>query len=316
MDQKHKHVLQPGWLTLVGTPIGHLGDLSRRTTQALAEADLIAAEDTRRTQQLLHHLSLRKRLISYHHHNRRQREALLIEQLKLNKRVVLVCDAGMPGISDPGVDLVAACIREDIPVTAIPGPTALILALVLSGLASDRFVFEGFLPSSGRQRRERLQQLAQEPRTVICYESPHRLVKTLADLLDQGLGDRQLALAGELTKRFESVLRLTVEQAFQQLDQAAPRGEWVLVLEGLDAYSKRLDLPPLPPDQQETALLPAIDGLLDQGKPVKDIAAQLSQETGISRNILYQHVLRRIRQANDPSGPPRTDRRVGDRPGS
>jgi 16S rRNA (cytidine1402-2'-O)-methyltransferase len=229
-----------GTLYLVGTPIGNLGDLSARAGEVLARVDLIAAEDTRRTMRLCFHLGLRKHLESYHEHNRKSKGPLLMAQLRQGRDIALVSDAGMPGISDPGEDLVRSCIDEDIPVVVIPGPCAAINGLVASGLAGDRFAFDGFIPATGRLRQERIRQLNLEMRTTVLYEAPHRLVRTLADLAGGGLGNRRLTLARELTKMHEEYRRTTVDGALAHYREHEPRGEFVLVLEGLAECRKRL----------------------------------------------------------------------------
>ncbi len=229
----------PGCLYLVGTPIGNLGDLSPRAAAVLAAVDRIAAEDTRRTLQLLRALGIRKPLASYHEHNLRTRGPELVERLAAGESIALVSDAGMPSISDPGEDLVRLCIESGIPVMVIPGPTAAMTALALSGLPTHRFAFEGFLPASGRERRIRLAALAGEPRTLILYEAPHRLRKLLSALAESGLGDRRVSLARELTKRFEETARSTVSEALAACDERSPRGEYVVILEGRDAWLAR-----------------------------------------------------------------------------
>jgi len=224
---------EPGVLYLVGTPIGNLGDLSPRAAAILASVDLVAAEDTRHTLRLLNHLGLRKHLESYHEHNRLSKTAVLTGYLQQGRSIALVSDAGMPCISDPGYELVRDCASLGIKVSAIPGPCAAIAALAGAGLLSDRFVFEGFLPVQAKPRKGRLSELKAELRTVILYEAPHRLIKTLTDLAESGLYDRQLTLARELTKRHEEYLRLTVSQALDHYTCHEPRGEYVLVFEGL-----------------------------------------------------------------------------------
>ena len=218
-----------GTLALVSTPVGNLGDISQRAAEALRTADVIACEDTRQTGKLLQHLGIRKPLVSVHDHNERSRTPQLLEHLKQGRSVALVSDGGTPVISDPGWLVVHEAIRADIPVTWIPGACALIGALVLSGLPAERFVFEGFLPAKSAARRKRLNALKGEMRTVIVYESPHRILKTLQDIHDV-LGDVPMACARELTKKFEDVRRGTVSDLLARFSQTPPKGELVLVI--------------------------------------------------------------------------------------
>lgn len=218
-----------GTLWIVGTPVGNLNDLSARGAETLKGVDIIACEDTRQTGKLLAHYGIRTPMVSLHDHNERQRTPQLIEQLKSGKSVALVSDGGTPLISDPGWWLVHRAIEEQVPVSWIPGATALIGALVLSGLPTDRFVFEGFLPAKSGQRRKRLEALKDEPRTVVLYESPHRLLKTLRDIHDV-LGDVQVSCARELTKMFEEVRRGPVNELIAHFEQRAPKGEFVVVI--------------------------------------------------------------------------------------
>ncbi|MBE6757998.1 MAG: 16S rRNA (cytidine(1402)-2'-O)-methyltransferase [Ruminococcaceae bacterium] len=220
-----------GVLTLVGTPIGNLSDFSPRAIEALRTCDFIAAEDTRVTMKLLTHFGIKKPLVSYHEHNKRASGQALCDRLEAGENGVLVSDAGMPAISDPGEDLVALCCERGITVTAVPGPTAMATALALSGLPVGRFTFEGFLSTANRSRREHLESIKNERRTMVFYEAPHKLIYTLQDLLD-ALGDRRLALARELTKLHEEVRRTTLAQAVAWYGEHPPRGEFVLVVEG------------------------------------------------------------------------------------
>ena len=304
---KSGETMRPGTLYLVGTPIGNLGDLSPRCAAILGEADLVVAEDTRRTLRLLNYLGLRKHLESYHEHNKRDKEPLLLQRLQAGTRLALVTDAGMPGISDPGSDLVAACVREGIPVVVVPGPCAAITALAGSGLTTDRFVFEGFLPVSGKSRKIRLAGLAGELRTTILYEAPHRIKRTLADLAAvPELSDRRLTLGRELTKSYEEYIRTTVAEAAILYQQTEPRGEFVLVLEGLAAWNERqpsgtaevtasddgamahaVPGSVLPSEQVEDPAVAMLRGLLREGKSLKDAVRQCARKTGRGRNELY-----------------------------
>ncbi|HZK34062.1 MAG TPA: 16S rRNA (cytidine(1402)-2'-O)-methyltransferase [Bacillota bacterium] len=220
-------------LYLCSTPIGNLEDITLRVLRILKEADLIAAEDTRHTIKLLNHYNISKPLVSYHEHNRLDRGPELIEILKSGKTIAYCSDAGMPGISDPGADLVVLARQENIVTTVLPGPSAAPTALVLSGLSTERFAFEGFLPKSKKARNEILEKISREERTLIIYESPHRLKRTLNDL-HKHLGDRPISIVRELTKIHEQVLPSTMEEALAYYDDKQPRGEFVLVVEGIE----------------------------------------------------------------------------------
>ncbi len=223
----------PGALVLVSTPIGNLGDLSPRAIEELGGADIVCCEDTRHSRRLLDHAGLHPaRLIAVHTHNEAEQATRLVGEMAAGARVAYVTDAGTPGISDPGARLVAAAVEAGIEVLSVPGPTALIAALVVSGLPTERFCFEGFLPRKGRDRTRRLAALAVETRTTVLHESPHRLAATLADLVGACGGDRRVALARELTKRFEEVWRGTLAGAVERAATVEARGEYVLVVDG------------------------------------------------------------------------------------
>lgn len=221
-----------GTLYLCATPIGNLGDVSARLLEAFKNADLIACEDTRRTLQLLNHFDIHKPLTSYHEHNKHEKGEYITSLLLEGKNIVLVSDAGSPAISDPGEDLVRLCIEKDISVTSVPGPVAFVTALILSGLPTARFSFEGFLSVNKRHRREHLDMLKYDTRTLIFYEAPHKLKNTLADMCDVFGGGRRIALARELTKIHEDIFRTTISEAVDYYNSNAPRGEYVLVIEG------------------------------------------------------------------------------------
>jgi len=296
--------LMPGALYLVGTPIGNLGDLSPRAAAVMAAADRIVAEDTRRTLRLLNALGISKPLISYHEHNQGRRGPELIVRLQAGETLALVSDAGMPCISDPGEDLVRLCVENDIPVVIVPGPTAALSALATSALQTHRFAFDGFLPAEGKDRRIRLAEVAAEARTVILYEAPHRLRRTLADLAAQGLGARLISIARELTKRYETVLRLTVDEAVAFYQTNDPKGEYVLILEGLEAYRQRIPSSETVEDggaedrsgNAETLLCE----LLAHGMSVKDAAREAARKSGLKRKELYEQALRM--KQDDTSG--------------
>lgn len=224
--------IQPGTLYIVSTPIGNLEDITFRAVKILSGVDLIAAEDTRKTKILLEHYKIQKELISYFQFNEAKRTPELIEALKSGKSIAIVSDAGTPGISDPAYRLVRAAIEEGINIIPIPGASALLAALVVSGLPTDGFVFEGFLPHK-KGRRTKLGQLKSESRTIILYESPHRILKTLQQL-QEILGDRQVAVGREITKKFEEIFRGTLSEAFNYFSSKSIKGEFVLVVKGLE----------------------------------------------------------------------------------
>ncbi len=270
-----------GKLYLVATPIGNLGDFSPRAREVLAQADFIAAEDTRVTWKLLNHCGLKKPMVSYYEHNRQQSGAAILERLLGGETCALVSDAGTPVISDPGAQLVADCAQAGIEVLSVPGPCAAISALILSGLPAGRFTFEGFLPVPKKERRAHLESLREERRTMVLYEAPHRLTATLEDLLAV-LGDRPAALCRELTKLHEQVLRTTLSEALEQYRQTPPRGEFVLVIGGA------------PPREREAVAPEEAEALarryVAEGLSRKDAARRAAEETGVSRKELYQRL--------------------------
>jgi len=218
-----------GTLYIVGTPIGNLKDITLRAIETLKSVDLIAAEDTRHTKILTSHYGIEKPLTSFFEHNKITKGEYLIDQLKQGKNVALVSDAGMPGISDPGFSIINLAIKNNIEITAIPGPTALVTALVLSGKPSDKFIYEGFLPVKSGSRKNRLKALSSEKRSIIIYESPHRIIRTLEDILEV-LGDREIACARELTKKFEEIKRDKVSLVLDFYKKNKPKGEFVIVI--------------------------------------------------------------------------------------
>lgn len=273
----------PGTLVLVPTPIGNLGDISPRAADALAAADFIAAEDTRVSIKLLNHLEIKKPLVSYHEHNKQDSGRQILDRLLSGQSCALVTDAGTPAISDPGEDLVRLCAQNGVPVSAIPGPCAAITALAVSGLPTGRFTFEGFLSVNKKSRREHLNSLLSEPRTMIFYEAPHKLRATLQDLLDAFGPTRHITLCRELTKLHEEILRMTLQEAVSFYTENDPRGEYVLVVEG--AVSTVSDTPTL------EDCLDRIQQLRASGASLKDAAKQVSRESGIPRNTLYEAAL-------------------------
>ncbi|RMD88748.1 MAG: 16S rRNA (cytidine(1402)-2'-O)-methyltransferase [Calditrichaeota bacterium] len=219
-----------GTLFLVSTPIGNLKDITLRALEVLSQVDLIAAEDTRRTKILLQHYNIEKPMTSYHDFNKERKIPILLERLKKGESIAVVSDAGTPGISDPAFKLVRACIEQDIPIDAIPGATAFVPALILSGLPTDRFVFEGFLPAK-KGRKKRIEALKDETRTIIFYESPYRLKKTVEELTPY-FGDRPAALVREITKKFQEIHRGTLKELKERLNQITMKGEFVLIIQG------------------------------------------------------------------------------------
>ncbi|NBD16465.1 MAG: 16S rRNA (cytidine(1402)-2'-O)-methyltransferase [Cyanobacteria bacterium] len=269
-----------GTLYLVGTPIGNLEDMTFRAINTLKTVDLIAAEDTRHTGRLLQYYDIVTPQISYHEHNRKQREPELIQQLEKGTSIALVTDAGMPGISDPGYDLVRACVEAKIAVVPIPGVTAAITALAVSGLPTNRFVFEGFLPVKGKARQEGLSRLQQETRTIVLYESPHKLKQTLQDLA-QSLGrDRAIMLGRELTKFYEDVQYATLEEALDFYTKQVPKGEYTLVIAGKEETAEMN----LSVEEIRTEL----KQLLAQGVTRSQASRQLAAITPLSRQEIYQ----------------------------
>ena len=273
-----------GMLYLVPTPIGNLGDISPRAKKTLAEADFIAAEDTRVSLKLLNHLELKKPLVSYYEHNKNESGPRIVERLLAGESCALVTDAGSPAISDPGEDLVALCAKAGVCVCAIPGPCAAVTALSVSGLPTGRFCFEGFLSTNKKSRREHLDSLKSERRTMIFYEAPHKLQNTLKDLPDAFGPERRISLCRELTKLHEQILRMTLGEALAYYTENDPRGEYVLILEGAaEASVEALTL--------EDAVSLALERIAS-GASKKDAVREVSRETGFPKNALYDAVLR------------------------
>jgi len=268
-----------GTLYLVPTPIGNLGDISRRMADTLAEVDFIAAEDTRVSVKLLNHLDIKKPMVSYHRHNVESGGRAVIDRLLAGENCALVTDAGMPAISDPGEELVAQCAALGIDVIAIPGPCALVTALAISGQPTGRFTFEGFLPMNKKNRRTHLDSLKGEQRTMVFYEAPHKLSATLADLAETFGADRPVSLCRELSKLHEEVRRTTLGEAVAWYDENAPKGEFVLVVRGAE-----------PAEEPEATLedgLARVLELREQGLSLKDAVKQTAKAMGLSKNELY-----------------------------
>ena len=273
-----------GRLVLVGTPIGNLGDLSPRAVEALTSADTIACEDTRRTRALLAHLGVPggRRLLAVHDHSEAAAVRDVVDRLDKGERVVVVTDAGMPGISDPGERLVAAAAAAGHRVEVVPGPSALLAALVVSGLSTSRFVFEGFLPRKGSARAQRLAELAGEARTVILFEAPHRVRQTVADLAAAAGGLRRVALVRELTKLHEEVWRGTLAGAVDHLSTKEPRGEYVVVVDGA----------PPPAPAEETDVEAALRVRMDAGADKRSAIAEVATTLGVPKRRVYDVALR------------------------
>ena len=269
-------------LILVGTPIGNLEDLSPRAVRTLAEADVVVCEDTRRTGRLLQAAGISARkLLAVHDHNEEAQIAPILERLAAGQVVAVVSDAGMPGISDPGELLVRAAAAAGYEVQVVPGPVAAITGLVASGLPAGRFVFEGFLPRSGSGRTERLAALAGERRTILLYEAPHRVARTLSDLAGALGGTRRVALARELTKLHEETWRGTLDESVARCAEVEPRGEYVVVLDGADA----------PPDATDAELAAAVARLLADGLSTRDAAAEVAATYNVPRRRVYDLAL-------------------------
>jgi 16S rRNA (cytidine1402-2'-O)-methyltransferase len=272
-----------GILYIVGTPIGNLEDMTFRAIRILQIVDAIAAEDTRHTGKLLHHFQIKTPQISYHQHNIQSRIPQLIERLQRGENLALVTDAGMPCISDPGYELVKACAEASIQVIPIPGPTAAITALAASGLPSDRFCFEGFLPAKGKIRREHLAALQQESRTLIFYEAPHRLRQTLQDFAETVGTERVIVISRELTKLHETFWRGTVAEAICYFQQEDPRGEYTLILAGAERLSTI--------EPTETEIIAALQTLLGKGISRSQASKEIAQLLNLSRREVYQLTL-------------------------
>ena len=276
-----------GMLYLCATPIGNLGDMTPRVVETLREVDLIAAEDTRNSIKLLNHFEIKTSMTSYHEYNKVEKADYLVAQMQQGKNVALVTDAGTPGISDPGEVLVAKCHEAGIAVTSLPGAAACITALTLSGLSTRRFCFEAFLPADKKEKAAILEELKEESRTIILYEAPHHLVRTLEELAE-ALGNRRLTLCRELTKKFETVLPTTIEGALSLYEKEEPRGEYVLVIEGKSLLQKREEV-------RESWLSMSIEEHMayytETGLDEKSAMKQVAKDRGVPKREIYQHLL-------------------------
>ena len=281
---KEKNRVLSGTLYLVATPIGNLADLSERAIKVLSEVDFIAAEDTRNSMRLLSHLGISKPMVSYFEHNKRERGEQIAARLESGESCALITDAGTPAISDPGEDMVALCAAHGIPVTSVPGPVASIVALTLSGLPTGRFTFEGFLSVNKAERRAHLSALANETRTMLFHEAPHKLQATLDDFARAFGEDRRIAICRELTKAHEEILRLTVGEAVDYYKEQSPRGEYVLVVEGAknDVSSNFWDAMDVPTHVQH---------YIDGGMAKMDAIKQAARDRGVAKNEIYKQVV-------------------------
>ena len=277
-----------GMLYLCATPIGNLEDITYRVLRILKEVDLIAAEDTRNSIKLLNHFEIKTPMTSYHEYNKYEKGRYLVEQMQEGKNIALITDAGTPGISDPGEELVAMCYEAGIPVTSLPGPAACITALTISGLPTRRFAFEAFLPSDKKERAVILEELKRETRTIILYEAPHRLVKTL-EKLSENLGDRKISLCRELTKKHETVFRGSLLEAVSWYKENPPKGECVMVLEG----RSREEMEQEARQQWEDMPLEAhMEHYMSQGIDKKEAMKLVAKDRGISKRDVYQALLK------------------------
>lgn len=277
-----------GMLYLCATPIGNLEDITYRVLRILKEVDLIAAEDTRNSIKLLNHFEIKTPMTSYHEYNKYEKGRYLVEKMQDGKNIALITDAGTPGISDPGEELVAMCYEEGIPVTSLPGPAACITALTISGLPTRRFAFEAFLPSDKKERAVILEELKRETRTIILYEAPHRLVKTLEEL-SENLGDRKISLCRELTKKHETVFRGSLAEAVSWYKENPPKGECVMVLEG----RSREEMEQEARQQWEDMPLEAhMEHYMSQGIDKKEAMKLVAKDRGISKRDVYQALLK------------------------
>lgn len=284
---KQKNAVLGGVLYLVGTPIGNLSDISERALKVLSEVDFIAAEDTRNSGKLLSYFDIKKPMVSYFEHNKRERGEIIVSRIEAGESCALITDAGMPAISDPGEDIVRICAERGVPVSVVPGPCAAVSALAMSGLFTGKFVFEGFLSTANNERREALESLQNERRTIIFYEAPHKLRGTLADLM-KAFGNRKISLCRELTKLNEEVLRMTLSEAIAYYEENQPRGEYVLVLEGA---SKE--------EQKANAFWAEMDEFAhvayytEKGLSKNDAIKAAAKDRGVGKSEIYNIVMKK-----------------------
>ena len=277
-----KNKIMPGTLYLVATPIGNLSDLSDRAKKVLGGVDFIAAEDTRNTGKLLSCFDIKTPLVSYYEHNKRERGEQIVSRLKNGESCALVTDAGTPAISDPGEDLVKLCVQNSVIVTSVPGCCAAINALTLSALSTRRFVFEGFLEGNNKARLQRLEELKNEKRTVIYYESPHALKDTLNNMYNV-LGDRNVALCREMTKLNEEIMRCTLGEAIQYYEQNQPRGEYVIVVEGMQNEENFFG---------NMSVVDHVNHYIELGMDKMDAIKQVAKDRGVGKNVIYKEMIK------------------------
>lgn len=279
-----KNKVEKGTLYLVATPIGNLSDLSERAVKVLSEVDFIAAEDTRNSLKLLSFLGIQKPMVSYFEHNKRERGELIVKRLQDGESCALITDAGTPAISDPGEDIVALCAERSVPVTSIPGACAAIVSLTLSGLPTARFCFEGFLSANKGERRERLEELCGERRTMIFHEAPHKLRATLEDMCKAFGEGRKIALCRELTKKNEEVMRLNLAEAVRYYEQNDPRGEYVLVVEGAQGTKDEVAF------WKDMTVIQHVDFYVFSGLSKMDAIKRVAKDRGVQKNIIYKEI--------------------------
>ncbi len=270
-------------LYLVATPIGNLDDMTYRAVECLKNVDLIACEDTRHSRILLDYYDIKTRTTSYHEHNKYEKAAELVLQMRQGVRIAVITDAGTPGISDPGEELVKQALEAGLEVTSLPGPSAVITALSMCGLSSRRFVFEGFLPADKKERKEALGRLSQDTRTMVIYEAPHRIKKTLKELLDT-LGDRRIRICRELTKKFEEVMRFTISEAMEYFENTEPKGEMVVIIEGLsqeEADNARAQ------EWEQMSVEEHVGFYINQGMSEKDAMKAAAKDRNVSKRDIY-----------------------------
>ena len=287
MKEQNRQTVEKGMLYLCATPIGNLGDISWRCVEILKNVDLIAAEDTRNSIRLLNHFDIHTPMTAYHEFNRYDKADVLVEKLKEGASIACISDAGTPGISDPGEVLVSKCIDAGIPVTSVPGPCAAISALIISGLSARRFRFEGFLPAEKKERKEAVSDLAAETCTLILYEAPHRLKRTLSDLLEV-LGDRRISVVKELTKTHEKVFRTTLSGAAAFYEKEEPRGEYVLVLEGRDPELEKAEKRA---SWEEMSIPAHVAFYESQGLSRMDAMKAAAKDRGVTKRDIYSGML-------------------------
>lgn len=277
-----KKVMTSGKLYICPTPIGNLEDITLRTLKVLKKVDLVAAEDTRHSGILLKHYEIDKPFTSYHEHNKIKKGKEIIDLLKEGKEIALISDAGMPGISDPGEDLISLCIKEEIEFTVLPGATASLLGLINSGLATDKFIFEGFLPSKRTNRLKELEEIKNKTYSLIFYESPYRLVESLEDMREI-LGDRKLSISRELTKLYEETIRGSISELIEHFKENQPRGEFVIVVEG---SKEKIDI------FEDISIKDHLLSLIEEGYSKKDAIKKVSRDRDLPRNLVYKESLK------------------------